>query len=244
MKRAKIFVIEGTDCSGKETQSKKLYDYYKEKGLKVYRTSFPVYDSPTGKIVGGPYLGKEEICSSYFAEESPNVDPIVSSLYFAADRRYNFLNIVEKELYRNDLIILDRYTTSNMGHQGGKARNKKDADKIFEFIKKLEFELCELPEPDLVLFLHFPVEGIAELLKNRKHLDGNERDIKHLKKSEEAYLNIAKKMKWNSINCLNTKKYKGLESIKTIDEISAEIIKITDKHINEKPKKINKMTRF
>ena len=31
MKRAKIFVIEGTDGSGKETQSKKLFDYLSNK---------------------------------------------------------------------------------------------------------------------------------------------------------------------------------------------------------------------
>ena len=244
MKRAKIFVIEGTDGSGKETQSNKLCKYYEQKGLKVFRTSFPVYESATGKIVGGPYLGKTEICESYFEEEAPNVDPLVSSLFFAADRRYNFLKTIEKELYKNDLVILDRYTTSNMGHQVGKAKNKKEADKILEFIKILEFDLCELPVPDLVVFLHMPVEASKTLMKNRKNLDGNEKDIKHLKKAEEAYLEVVKKMKWNYIKCINTKKYKGLESIKSIDEISEEIIKITDKYINEKPKKIEKMTRF
>ena len=37
MKRARILVIEGTDGSGKETQSKKLYDYLLENGYKVKR---------------------------------------------------------------------------------------------------------------------------------------------------------------------------------------------------------------
>ena len=53
----KLIIIEGTDCSGKATQSEKLYQKLIEDGYKVYKTSFPMYDTPTGKIVGGPYLG-------------------------------------------------------------------------------------------------------------------------------------------------------------------------------------------
>ena len=63
---AKIIVIEGTDGSGKETQSKKLESYYKDLGYKVKRYSFPVYESATGKIVGGPFLGKPEIMDTFF----------------------------------------------------------------------------------------------------------------------------------------------------------------------------------
>ena len=37
MKKAKIIVIEGTDGSGKETQSKKVLEYLENKGLKVKR---------------------------------------------------------------------------------------------------------------------------------------------------------------------------------------------------------------
>ena len=62
MQRGKLILIEGTDCSGKETQSKLLIDYLKSNGIDVVRMAFPAYDSPTGKIVGGPYLGKSYIC--------------------------------------------------------------------------------------------------------------------------------------------------------------------------------------
>ena len=98
---AKIIVIEGTDGSGKETQSKKLESYYLENGYKVKRYSFPVYESATGRIVGGPFLGKPEIMDTFFEETSSHVDPLVSSLYYAADRRYNFLKEIEKELEEN-----------------------------------------------------------------------------------------------------------------------------------------------
>lgn len=244
MKRAKIIVIEGTDGSGKETQSKKIKEYYISKGLNVKSFSFPKYDSPTGKIVGGAYLGKPEISESVFPETSANVDPLVSSLYYAADRRYNFLKFIEEEIYQNDIIILDRYTTSNMGHQAGKGKNKKEIDKILDFIEKLEFDLCELPRPDLVFFLHMPYEASRELRKNREFGDGNENNVEHLKNAEKTYLYIAKKYDWKYINCLKTKKYNSIDDIRSIESISSEIENVLDSELrNLKTNKI-KMTRF
>ena len=87
--RGKLIVIEGTDCSGKETQSKLIIERFKKEGIEFRYFSFPNYDSPTGKIIGGPYLGKENICKGWFPETAPLVDPKVSSLYYAADRKYN-----------------------------------------------------------------------------------------------------------------------------------------------------------
>ena len=244
MKRAKLFVIEGTDGSGKETQSKKLFEYLNNKGLKVKSYSFPIYSSPTGMMVGGPYLGKSEICESYFPETSAYVDPLVSSLYYAADRRYNFLNEIEEEMYKNDIIILDRYTMSNMGHQAGKAKNKKDRDKILKFIEILEFDLCELPRPDMVVFLHMPFEAAKELRKNRVSSDGNEMSDTHLKNAEKNYVEIANFYKWKYINCIKTNKYSSLSDIKSIDEISEEIIKEVETLLKSESVNIKKLTRF
>ena len=97
--KGKIIVIEGTDCSGKETQSKLLEKRLNEKGRKCIRFSFPMYDTPTGKIVGGSYLGKPEISPSLFEEGAVNVDPHVVCLYYAADRKYNMPKI---EKYLNE----------------------------------------------------------------------------------------------------------------------------------------------
>lgn len=244
MKRAKLIVIEGTDGSGKETQSKRVVEHYKNKGLKVKSYSFPIYGSATGRIVGGPYLGKPEISESYFEETSAYVDPLVSSLYYAADRRYNFLSEIEEEMYKNDIVILDRYTTSNMGHQVGKAKNKKEAKKILDFIETLEFDLCELPRPDLIVFLHMPFEASKELRKDRVAGDGNENNEEHLKNAEKTYVSLAKDMGWKYINCIKTKKYSGIEDIKTIDDINKEILDCIDESLESESLKINKMTRF
>ena len=64
--RGKLIVIEGTDCSGKETQSKLLIGSITSRKYKSRKFSFPRYDTPTGKIIGGLYLGKPHICEGWF----------------------------------------------------------------------------------------------------------------------------------------------------------------------------------
>ena len=243
-KRAKIVVIEGTDGSGKETQSKLLYEHLTRNGLKVKNYSFPMYGTPTGKIVGGPYLGKPEICTSFFEEKSAAVDPLVSCLYYAADRRYNFLREIEGELTKNDVVLLDRYVTSNMGHQSGKAHTPELRAKILKFIETLEYDLCELPKPDEVVFLHMPCEAAKELRKGRPASDGNEDSEEHQKAAELAYVQIAKDNGWDIIDCLKTATFQTLEDIRTIPEISEEVIQIVENCLGKENGPLRKMTRF
>ena len=240
---AKIIVIEGTDGSGKETQSKKLETYYKEQGYKVKRYSFPVYESATGKIVGGPFLGKPEIMNTFFEETSSKVDPLVSSLYYAADRRYNFLKEIESDLETQDIVILDRYTTSNMGFQVAKAKTEEQREKILKFIEVLEYELCELPRPDLVLFLHMPLEAATELRRGREFSDGNEADLEYQKHSENTYLYLCNKCNWKYINCIDGE-YTDINDIKSIERISEEIISVVDEELKNEENQVMKMTRF
>ena len=241
--RGKIIVIEGTDCSGKETQTSLLVQRLKREGKKVERLRFPMYETPTGKIVGGPYLGKDYITPCWFSEGAVNVDPKVAALYYAADRRYNFLKFIEEEIYQNDIIILDRYTTSNMGHQAGKAKSKEQEDKILKFILELEFDLCELPKPDVVVFLYMPFEAAKELRKGRASGDGNENSEEHLRKAEQTYLDISSRYNWTRIDCTK-KAFESLDDIKSIDEITKEIIEHLDTELKKESYIIKRMTRF
>ena len=102
--RGKLIVIEGTDCSGKETQSKLLVERLEKEGKKVVRVSFPMYDTPTGAIVGACVLGKPHMCEEllkenhgFFKEGGGNIGELAALCYYAADRRYN-LPIINKYL--------------------------------------------------------------------------------------------------------------------------------------------------
>lgn len=208
----KIIVIEGTDCSGKETQSKLLEQKLKEKKIKCVRFDFPMYDTPTGKIVGGAYLGKPEICESYFKEGAVNVDPHVVCLYYAADRKYNMTKI-QKYLDEDYYVILDRYTTSNLAHQGSKIHDKDERFNMYQWIDKLEYWLLQLPKPDKTIFLHMPYEQSLSLKKNRQFLDEHEKSPEHLKQAEESYIELSQLYNWDRVECVKDNKIRDIEDI-------------------------------
>lgn len=224
--RGKLIAIEGTDCSGKETQTNLLIKKLREKGYQVQNFSFPNYNSPTGKIIGGPYLGKEHIGPCFFEEGPTKVDPKVASLYYAADRKYNIdkINFLLDNGYN---VILDRYIYSNMAHQGGKLETKKEREEMYNWLDKLEFELMELPKPDITVFLHMPLEVAKILKQNREESpDGHEKDEKHLINAEKSYLELAKKYKFETIECSSLGKPKSIEEInETLYEKIINIVK-------------------
>ena len=215
--KGKLIVIEGTDCSGKETQSNLLIEKLKGENVRIEKFSFPNYNSPTGKIIGGPYLGKSYICDGWFPEGAPNVDPKVSALYYAADRLYNIDKI--KFLLDNGVnVILDRYVYSNMAHQGGKLSNENDRLDMYDWLDNLEFNLLDLPRPDIGVFLHMPFELSLSLKKGRaEDLDQNEKDKNHLINAENAYIELANKYSFYTIECNDG------DRIKTIEEINSDL---------------------
>ncbi len=222
--RGKIIVIEGTDCSGKETQTSLLVQRMRREGRKIERLSFPDYDSPTGKIVGGPYLGKKYICDGFFPEGASNVDPKVASLYYAADRRYHRQQIIDL-LDQGIDVVLDRYVESNMGHQGGKIFDKEERLKLYENLANLEYGFLELPKPDLTIFLYVPYKKVAELKRGRvEPADQHESNPLHIRNAEHAYLELAELHNYKKIDCVDKK-----GKLKDIEEVQEQVYEIVKK---------------
>lgn len=212
MEKGKLIVIEGISSSGKSTQSEKLLYNLKKMGIKSTRFSFPAYDTPTGKVVQ-KYLEKE-----IFPEGSINVDPKIACLYFAADRKYN-IDRINKFINEGYYVIVDRYTTSNLAVQGSKIIDQDERFNMYQWIDKLEYWLLGLPKPDITIYLHVPYQKAIEMKLKR---DGKDAyiDEKHLKQSEETYLELKGLYNWKMVECTNK------EELKTIDEINKEIMNI------------------
>ena len=75
----KLFVIDGTDGSGKQTQLKKLQERLDKEKIAYKLVSFPNYDDPSSSLVK-MYLSGE------FGENAKDVSPYIASTFFAADR--------------------------------------------------------------------------------------------------------------------------------------------------------------
>jgi len=221
--KGRIIVIEGTDCSGKETQTSLLVQRLKKSGRKIEHMCFPNYDSPTGKIIGGSYLGRSYIGDSVFPEGADKVDPKVAALYYAADRRYNRQRILD--LLNDGVdVILDRYVESNMGHQGAKIFDKDERLKLYDNLATLEYEFLELPKPDLTIFLYMPYKKIAELKKGREDVN-----LIYVRNAEQAYLELVDLHGYKKIDCTDKK-----DKLRDMLEIHEDIYKLVAKELKLK----------
>ena len=205
----KIIVIEGIEGSGKETQSKLLVDFLNKMGIKSIEFSFPMYDTPTGRIFKDCLLNN----NNYFSTKIDTLDPELVCLYTAADRKYNIKKINDY-LMNGYIVVINRYTSSNMANQGSKYEDSEDRFYMYQWIDKLEYWLLKLPKPDYTILLNMPYKYNHQLSFNLA-LDSSKEE-----KVLRAYLELAGLYNWDIIDCIDEDKEKS------IDEIHSEIIEL------------------
>ena len=210
--RGKLILIEGTDCSGKATQTNLLIEKLNNDNIKCIRYAFPDYESPTGKIIGGPYLGKNSICECWFPEGAINVSPKISSLYFGADFLYH-VDAINKYLNDGYMVVLDRYFYSSFAHQGGKELDPLKRKELYDWLGNLFLDLLELPDPDIKVFLHMPYEVAFILKQSRNELDQHEKSKEHLMNAEQAYIEISNLYNFKTIECGDNGEPRKIENI-------------------------------
>lgn len=219
MSNGKLVVIEsGMDGSGKTTQLNKLYDRLIKNGYPVHKIQFPDYSSDSSALVKMYLQGK-------FGQNPAEVNLYAASTFYAVDRFASYHN-KWKDIYRDNKIILaDRYTTSNMIHQGSKIENIEEKEKYLNWLLDLEFSKFKLPEPDLVIFLNMPPEHGVRLIEERGSQDIHEKDVIYLQKTYKNALALALKYNWLVVDCIE-----GNE-IKPVREIHQEVYSLVKKLI-------------
>ena len=218
MKRGRLIVIEGSDGSGKATQTKKLYDKLVKQNKKVKKVEFPNYKSESSALIK-MYLSGE------FGKNPDSVNPYASSTFYAVDRFASYKKDWEEFYLKGGIIIADRYTTSNMIHQAAKIKEVQAKDKFLNWLWDFEFEKFNLPVPDCVIFLDMPPKCSKSLMETRnnkftgeKEKDIHENNYEYLLESYNNSKYISEKYGWNRIECTNEDK------IKSIDQINDDII--------------------
>ena len=222
----KLFVIDGTDGSGKQTQSSLLKERLQKDGIDFKSISFPNYDSPSSALVK-MYLEGD------FGENQKDVSPYIASTFYAADRYATFKKDFEKYYNNGGIIIADRYTTSNMIHQAGIIKDKQEREKFLKWLWDFEFNLYGLPIPTEVIFLNMPPDYTEKLIQDRENKITHEKEKDIIEKNKQntidAYnnaLELVKKYNWYEIKCVKDDK------IRTIEDINGEIYELVKKKIN------------
>jgi len=209
----KLFVIEGVDASGKESQSKAISERLIADGYQVQRINFPNYESDSSALVK-MYLKGD------FGHNPKDVDPYIASTFFAVDRYASYTMSWKKDYEAGKIIIADRYTTSNIVHQASKISDIVEKNKFLKWLQNLEYGIYHLPEPDAVFFLDMPPEKSAELMKSRSNKitgkgekDIHETDREHLFESYQNAVHVAENLKWHRIKCTEDDQIRPMSEI-------------------------------
>lgn len=202
----KLFVIEGVDGAGKSTQIKMLRDFFKEKGYSCEYMHFPRTETP--------YFG--ELVARFLRGEFGSlneVDPYLVAMLYAGDRK-DASDIISKWLKEGKIVLLDRYTYSNIAYQCAKLHDVGSQDELLKWILALEFEHFAIPKPDLNVFLDVPFAFTEKKLLNartgddRNYLNGSrdihEESLEFQRNVRNIYLRVAKTdNRLAVVNCSN-----------------------------------------
>jgi len=189
----KLFVIEGVDGAGKSTQIKLLRDFFSEKGYKCEYLHFPRTEAP--------YFG--ELIARFLRGEFGTineVDPYLVALLYAGDRK-DASEMIQQWLKDGKIVLLDRYTYSNIAYQCAKLQEISAQEKLMQWILALEFDHFSIPRPDLNIFLDVPFEFTEKKLtslrtgEDRSYLNGSkdihEESMEFQKRVRDLYIRVS-----------------------------------------------------
>lgn len=209
--KGKLIIIEAGDGSGKATQTKALYEHLRQDGYRVHHIEFPDYADQSSALVR-MYLG------GAFGEKAAAVNAYAASTFFAVDRFASYQRKWRDYYEAGDIILADRYTTSNMVHQAVKLTDTAEREAFLDWLWDFEFGKMGLPVPDKVIFLDMAPDVADKLIAARAaekaaQKDIHERDTGYLHRCHAAYLELAAKYKWDKVVCNTGDTPRSIEAI-------------------------------
>ena len=189
----RLFVIEGVDGAGKSTQIKLLRDFFSEKGYRCEYLHFPRTEAPYfGELIARFLRGEFGTLSE--------VDPYLVAMLYAGDRK-DASEMIRSWLNEGKIVLLDRYTYSNIAYQCAKLKEIPEQESLMQWILTLEFTHFSIPRPDLNIFLDVPFAFTEKKLsgtrtgEDRTYLNGSrdihEESLDFQKKVRDVYIRVS-----------------------------------------------------
>jgi thymidylate kinase/thymidylate synthase ThyX len=226
-----FIVIEGSDGSGKGTQFELLRQRLEKEGYQVASFDFPQYEQPSSFFV------KEYLNGRYGSSEE--VGPYTSSLFYALDR-FQAAPAIRQAMADGKVVLCNRFTGSNMGHQGTKFDNAEERRGYFLWLDNLEFEMLKIPRPTRSYVLKVPAQIAQKLVDKKtersytaKKRDIHEADLSHLQRAVEVYDDMCRLFPKDFVSLDCTKN----GQLKSIEDIQEELWTLVQPDLPPKPTK-------
>lgn len=209
----KLIVIDGADGSGKATQSRRLVERLEREGRPAELMDFPRYEhNHFGKLI--------RECLDGARGDFLSLDPRIASVLYAADR-YESKEYIETWLSQGKVVVLDRYVSANMMHQGAKLTADHEAESFLTWLDHMEHTVFGLPRPDLIVYLEVPYRVRQTLLAQdttRASIDVAEVNHEHQIACEARARHIVSTYNaWHPISCVQD------DAMRTKDDIHEDI---------------------
>lgn len=211
-----FIAIEGSDGSGKGTQFKLLVERLKAEGYDVATYDFPQYDQESS------YHVRQYLNGNYGTAEA--LGPYTPSLFYALDR-FSAVQSIASDLAAGKVVISNRFTGSNMAHQGTKFDTLEDRRAFWQWLDQLEFGMLGIPRPDLNLVLLVPAETAQKLVDQKeargytdKKRDLHEADLSHLSRAVEVYQQLCNTFSqtFSALDCTKEGELLGIPTINNL----------------------------
>ncbi len=216
MSRATFIVLDGKDGAGKATQTALLVARLRSEGRQIGTLDFPQYTVNTyGKLIKECLQGEH---GDFLA-----VDPRVASTLYAVDR-FESKGLLLELLAQNDVVILDRYVSANMLHQGAQIADMQERQDFLLWLEHVEYGIFGMPKPDRTISLSVsPEDSDAILLRmieeGKKAADVAESDREHQRRVAECLQWLASvKEDWSTVHCSS-----GIDGLRSREDIHEEI---------------------
>lgn len=211
----KLIVLEGTDGSGKSTQFRRLCQRMEAEGEQFHRIVFPRYQEESSALIR-LYL------NGAFGTHPEDVNAYAASSFYAVDRYASYVQDWGAAYQAGEIILADRYTTSNAVHQGSKVP-EGERERFFRWLYEYEYDRLGLPAPDLVCYLDMPTDCAVSLLRAREtatktHADIHELDDSYLAHCRSCAREAAQVLGWQRISCVDSQ-----GRLRTVEEIHQDV---------------------
>lgn len=208
---SRFIAIEGNDGAGKASQTRALADYIEGQGLAAVETlAFPRYNMPSGRLV------KDYLDDGF--GPATQIHPKLASLLYAYDRQLAAAAI-HSAINQGKLVIADRFTGSNLAHQGAKLSDKAERRDFYGWAMRTEFEDLEIPRPERNLVL-LVSRGISRLRRKERaaqgrSLDGHEKDENYQRRVSDTFEELCELYPdwFIPIDCMDGEQQKPAEAI-------------------------------
>lgn len=198
--------LEGTEASGKTTQTEKLEEHFKSLGKNVVRTREPRKEGIIGDLIHKVLKGEVDL------------SPVGLQYLFASDRALHQEEVVIPALRRGDVVISDRSFWSAVVYgilDKSEEYRKENIDQLLTAHSILSI-YHQFIAPNFTFYLKIPLEVSLERLKNeRKQVKEIYEDEEKIKKQIEGYDFITKEFKDEIMT---------IDGTKSVEEVTEEIL--------------------